>query len=164
MLSKTLLDEMNLQIMHELYSAYLYLSMSAHFEASNLPGFAHWMRLQSNEEVEHAMKFFGFINDRGERVVLLAIEKPPAEFKSATTIFEMGLEHEKKVTGRINHIYNLAAQEKDFASQEFLNWFVNEQVEEEKNASQIVAALQMAGENGPSLLMLDGKLGEREAE
>ncbi len=164
MLSKTLVDEMNEQIMHELYSAYLYLSMSAHFEARNLVGFAHWMRIQAKEEVEHAMKFFDFINDRGEKVMLHAIEKPPAEFKSVTSIFEMALEHERKVTGRINHIYDIAVQEKDFASQAFLDWFVTEQVEEEKSALQIVETLKLVGEQGEALLILDQQLGEREEE
>lgn len=164
MFSKVIQDEMNEQIKHELYSAYLYLAMAAYLDHSSLPGFAHWMRLQAQEEVEHAMKFFDYIHDRGGRVVLQAIDQPPAEFKSPTAIFSQAYEHEQMVTGRINHIYGLAVQEKDFASQEFLNWFVKEQVEEEKSASQILETLKMSGEQGHSLVMLDRQLGEREAE
>jgi ferritin len=164
MLSKTLLDEMNEQIKHELYSAYLYLSMAAQSEAMNLPGFAHWMRLQAQEEVGHAMRFYDFIYDRGGRVVLQAIDQPPSEFASPLAMFEQTLEHERKVTARINHIYSLAVQEKDFASQSFLNWFVDEQVEEEKNASLILETLKMIGEKGHALVMLDRELGKREAE
>lgn len=164
MLSKTLLDEMNEQIKHELYSAYLYLSMSAQSEAMNLPGFAHWMRLQAQEEVGHAMRFYDFIHDRGGRVVLQAIEQPPVEFTSPLAMFEQTLEHERKVTARINHIYSLAAQEKDFASQSFLDWFVDEQVEEEKSASQILETLKMIGDKGHALVMLDRELSKRGAE
>lgn len=164
MLSKTLLDEMNEQIKHELYSAYLYLSMAAQSEAMNLPGFAHWMRLQAQEEVGHAMRFYHFIYDRGGRVVLQAIDQPPVEFASPLAMFEQTLEHERKVTARINHIYSLAVQEKDFASQSFLDWFVDEQVEEEKNASSILETLKMIGEKGHALVMLDRELGKRQAE
>lgn len=164
MLSKTLLDEMNEQIKHELYSAYLYLSMAAQSEAMNLPGFAHWMRLQAQEEVGHAMRFYHFIYDRGGRVVLQAIDQPPVEFASPLAMFEQTLEHERKVTARINHIYSLAVQEKDFASQSFLDWFVDEQVEEEKSASQILETLKMIGEKGHTLVMLDRELGKRQAE
>ncbi len=164
MLSKTLLDEMNEQIKHELYSAYLYLAMSAQSEAMNLPGFAHWMRLQAQEEVGHAMRFYNFIHDRGGRVVLQAIDQPPVEFASPLAMFEQTLEHEQKVTARIHHIYSLAVQEKDFASQSFLDWFVDEQVEEEKSASQILETLKMIGDKGHALVMLDRELGKREAE
>lgn len=164
MIKKTILDEMNEQINKELYSAYMYLSMAAHFEAVNLPGFANWMRVQAKEETEHAMKFFAHINDRGEKVILKAIEQPPVEFKSPLAIFEQAYEHEKYVTSRINLIYDLAVKEKDNASQVFMQWFVNEQVEEEKNASQIVETLKMIGDQGGPLLMLDHELGERESD
>ncbi len=164
MLSKTVQDAMNEQIKNELYSAYLYLSMSAYCESINLPGFAHWMRVQFEEEVGHAMKFFEFIYDRGGRVVLQAIDQPPVEFESPFHVFAQTLEHEQKVTAMIHDLYALAAQEKDHASQVFLQWFVTEQVEEEASATQIVETLKMIGEQGHALIMLDRELGKREAE
>jgi ferritin len=163
MLSKTLQDAMNEQIKNELYSAYLYLSMSAYCEAANLPGFAHWMRLQAQEEVTHAMKFYDFIYERGGRVVLQAIDQPPVEFQSPLHVFEQTLEHEQKVTGLINDLYALAVQKKDYASQIFLQWFVTEQVEEEANATQIVERLKMIGDKAHALLMLDREMGGRGA-
>ncbi len=161
MLNKTIQDAMNEQIKNELYSAYLYLSMSAYCESINLAGFAHWMRVQAQEEVGHAVKFYGFIHDRGGRVVLQAIDQPPVEFQSPLDVFEKTLEHEQKVTAMIHDLYTLAVQEKDYASQIFLQWFVTEQVEEEDNASQIVETLEMIGDNRQSLLMLDRELSGR---
>jgi len=161
MLSKTLEKAINDQIKNELYSAYLYLSMSAHFEANNLPGAARWMRLQGQEEVSHAMKLFDFMNDRGSQVVLQAIDQPPAEFASMLEIFQKALEHEQKVTGMINHIYDLAVKENDYPTQIEMQWFISEQVEEEKSAGEIVAQLKMVGEHGPSMIMLDRALGAR---
>ena len=164
MLSKTIQDAMNEQIKNELYSAYLYLSMSAYCEAANLPGFAHWMRVQAQEEVAHAMKFYDFIYERGGRVVLQAIDQPPVEFQSPLNVFEQTLEHEQKVTALIHDLYTLAVQEKDYASQAFLQWFVTEQVEEEASATQIVETLKMIGDKGHALLMLDRELGKRGAD
>ena len=164
MLSKKLQDAMNEQIKNELYSAYLYLSMSAYCEEANLPGFAHWMRLQAQEEEAHAMKFYGFIYERGGRVVLQAIDQPPVEFQSPRAVFEQTLEHEQKVTAMIHDLYALAVQEKDYASQIFLQWFVTEQVEEEASATQILETLKMIGDKGHALIMLDRQLGSREAE
>jgi ferritin len=164
MLSKTLQDAMNEQIKNELYSAYLYLSMSAYCEAANLPGFAHWMRMQAQEEEAHAMKFYQFIHDRGGRVVLQAIDQPPVEFPSPLAVFEQTLEHEQKVTAMIHDLYTLAVEEKDYASQAFLQWFVTEQVEEEDSASQILETLKMIGDKGHALLMLDRELGSRGAD
>ena len=161
MFSKNLSDEMNTQIKLELYSGYLYLSMSAYFEDKNLPGFAHWMKVQAEEEQEHAMKFYGYINDRGGRVTLQAIDQPPADFKSPLAIFEQSLEHEKSVTARINLLYGIAVKDNDYASQSFLNWFVDEQVEEEKNATQIVEWLKMSGDSVNALFMIDSMLGKR---
>lgn len=161
MFSPKVLQEMNNQIMHELYSAYLYLSMSAHFDANNLTGFAHWMRIQAGEEQEHAMKFYDFIYDRGGKVTLQAIDQPPTEFKSPKDIFAAALEHEKKVTARIDLIYDLAVQDNDHASQSFLKWFVDEQVEEEKNATQILEMLKMAGDSPNLIYLLNHQLGER---
>jgi ferritin len=162
MLSKVVQDTINEQIKNELYSAYLYLSMSAHCEAANLHGFAHWMRVQSQEEVSHAMKFFEFVFDRGGRVVLQAIDQPPVDFKSPLDLFQQTLAHEQKVTGMINHIYDLAAKENDYATQTFVQWFITEQVEEEKNASQILEQLKVIGDQPAALFMLDSYLGKRE--
>jgi ferritin len=161
MLNKTIQDAINEQIKNELFSAYIYLSMSSHFEEMNLSGMAHWMRLQSNEEVEHAMKFFEYIHDRGGKVSLAAIGQPPLEWKSPLAVFENAYEHEQKVTGMINNIYALAVKENDYPTQIMLQWFINEQVEEEKNASTIVEQLKMIGDNKNALMMLDHNLGAR---
>ncbi len=161
MLNKKLQDAINEQIKNELYSGYLYLAMSAYFEASNLPGFASWMRLQAAEEQEHALKFFDFVNERGGRVELQAIDQPPLEFESPLAVFEATLEHEKKVTGLIHGLYELALTEKDYPAQVMLQWFIDEQVEEEANATQIVETLKMVGQKGQALVMLDGRLGQR---
>lgn len=164
MFSGKVQEAMNEQIKNELYSAYIYLSMAAHFEAVNLPGFAHWMRMQSNEEVEHAMKFFDFINERGGRVELRAIDQPPIEWGSPLEIFETALGHEQKVTGMINNIFETAVQEKDYPSQIMLQWFIDEQVEEEKSAGDIVETLKMFGEKDTVVMLLDRQLGERAEE
>jgi len=161
MFSKRVFELMNKQIKYELDSAYLYLSMAAYFESENLPGCARWMRLQANEEQEHAMKFFDFIFERGESVTLLGIDQPPAKFDSVREVFKQTLEHEKKVTSLIETIYAAALEDKDYASQIFLNWFIDEQIEEEKNATDILETLRIGGESGPSLLMLDRQLGKR---
>jgi ferritin len=161
MLSKNLQELMNQQIKNELYSAYLYLSMAAHFEAHNLGGFAHWMKKQSSEENSHAMKFYEFIFDRGGEVTLLALEQPPAKFESPLGIFKMAYEHEQKITGNINALYDAARKENDYPSQEMLNWFVKEQVEEEKSAFNIIEKLKLIGEHGTALYMLDKELGAR---
>ena len=162
MMNKNVQDAINEQIKNELYSAYLYLAMSAQFEAQNLPGFARWMRVQSNEEVAHAMKFFEFINDRGGRVTLKAIDQPPFEWKSPLAAFEQAYEHEQKVTALINGIYEVATKESDYPTQVMLHWFIDEQVEEEKTASTIVEQLKMVGDNKNALLIVDHRLGERE--
>jgi ferritin len=154
-------EAMNEQIKHELYSAYLYLSMAGSFEVANLPGFAHWMRKQSEEEREHAMKIFDFLLDRGERVQLQAIDQPPSAFRSSLDTFEQALEHEKEITSRIHELYDLAVRESDYPAQVLLNWFVAEQVEEEKAATEIVERLRIAGEEGAAILLLDSELGER---
>lgn len=161
MLSKTLEGVLNDQIKNELYSAYLYLSMAAYCESINLGGFAHWLRLQYEEEVSHAMKFFDHINNRGGRVVLQAIDQPPSDFKSPLQLFENVLEHELKVTGMINKLYEIAQKEKDYPAQIMLQWFIEEQVEEEKTASEIVEQLKLIGDRGPALLILNHQLGSR---
>ncbi|MGQ9493464.1 MAG: ferritin [Anaerolineae bacterium] len=164
MLNKKLQDALNEQIKNELYSGYLYLAMSAYFEANNLPGFAHWMRVQASEEQTHALKFFDFVVDRGGRVELQAIDQPPVEFQSPLAVFEATLAHEQKVTGLIYKLYELAIAENDYPAQVMLQWFINEQVEEEKNAAQIVETLKMIGERGQALVMLDRELGQRGKE
>jgi ferritin len=160
-LAKKMQDALNGQIKEELFSSYIYLSMAAYCEANNLPGFAHWMRVQSQEELDHALKFYGFINDRGGRVVLQALDQPPIEFKSATDVFTQTLQHEQYITGKIHDLYALAVEEKDYASQILLQWFVDEQVEEEKNAGEILSTLKMIGDKGQGLIMLDRQLARR---
>lgn len=161
MLSKSMLKALNEQINHELYSSYLYLSMSAHFQEANLPGFAHWMALQSKEEYEHAMKIFRYITERNGRVILDAIDKPPTEFKKPLEVMKQVLEHEKKVSGLINRLYEMAVKEKDYPTQVMLQWFITEQVEEEKTASDIIEQLKMVGDMPAGLIMLDRQLGSR---
>jgi ferritin len=161
MLSKAMQDAINEQIKNELYSAYLYLAMAADCEANSLPGFAHWLRVQSQEETEHAMKFFDFVNERGGRVVLHAIDQPPVEFESPAKIFEETLNHERKVTAMITRLYELALEEKDYPAQILLHWFIEEQVEEESSAAQILDTLKMVGDKGQALVMLDRELGRR---
>jgi ferritin len=153
-------DAINEQIKHEFYSAYLYLSMAGSFEVANLPGFAHRMYKQSEEEREHAMKLFKFLLDRGEHVQLLPLDQPPNAFRSPLDTFEQALDHEKDITSRIHKLYDLSVQENDYPGQVMLHWFVTEQVEEEKAASEIVERLRMAGDDGAALLLLDKELGE----
>ena len=162
MLSKKVQDAINEQINKELYSAYLYLSMAAWAEAHNLPGFAHWMKTQFKEETAHALKFFDFVVDRGGVVTLLAIEQPAVEFKSATELFEKTLGHEKYVTSLIHNLYALAVKENDYPFQVLLQWYINEQVEEEKHATYIVDTLKAIGEKGQALVMMDHELAKRQ--
>ncbi len=143
MIEENIEKAINDQIDAELYSAYLYLSMSANFSDQNLDGFADWMRAQADEEVQHAMKLFDYLNERGGRVELGAIEKPQKEWESPLEAFKAAYEHEKYVTERINDLYNLAEQEKDRATMNMLEWFVEEQVEEEDSVDQIVQKLEM---------------------
>jgi len=162
MLGKKLEDAINEQVNKELYSAYLYLSMSAYCEAENLPGAAKWMRAQAEEEVEHAMRFFDYVHARGGRVVLRAIEMPPPVWKSPLEMFEQVLDHERKVTGMINRIYEVALAEKDYATQMELQWFITEQVEEEQKAGQVVEQLKRVEAHPMGLLTVDRQLGERQ--
>ena len=164
MLSQEIQDAINDQIHHEFHSAYLYLSMSAYMEAANFKGFAHWMRVQSTEEVNHAMKLFDYVNDRNGRVTLKALEQPPSNFKSVQDTFEQAYEHEKKVTRMIHNLYELATRENDYATQVALQWFITEQVEEEDTAMTVVDRLKIAGTDGTALLFLDRELGSRAAE
>lgn len=164
MLSKTMQDALNDQINKELYSAYLYLSMSAYFESISMPGSAKWMRVQHDEEHTHANKIFDYVNDRGGRVVLKAIDAPQVEFKSPLAAWEMVLEHERKVTASIHKLYELALAEKDYATQAMLKWFIDEQVEEEKNAMLMVERFKQAGDNPATLLILDAHFTKRDEE
>ncbi len=162
MLKKRMEDAINKQINAEIWSSYLYLSMSAYLEHKNLPGFANWMKIQAQEELTHAMKFFHYINERGGRVLLSTIDKTETEWKSPLHAFEDGLAHEQKVTAMIDNLMDIAIEEKDHASRSMLTWFVDEQVEEEANASAIIEQLKMIGvDRGPGLLMLDRALAAR---
>lgn len=161
MLSKKMEAALNSQCNAETYSAYLYLSMAAYFQSVSLGGFANWMRVQAQEELTHAMKFYDFINERGGRVTLTAIDAPPTKWKSTLDVFEATLSHEQKVTGLINDLVNLALKDKDHASQIFLQWFVSEQVEEEDSADEIVQKLKLIGKDGSGIFMLDRELGQR---
>ena len=164
MIGKAMLDAMNEQINREMFSSYLYLSMAAHFEEKNLAGFAHWMRTQADEEREHAMKFYDFILDRGGKVALKAIAAPKAEWGSNLKAFQEAADHEAKISASIHALYELAVQEKDYPAQVMLQWFITEQVEEEKNAGEIVASLKLIEERGTAVLMLDHRLAKRAGE
>jgi len=155
---------MNAQITHEMASAYLYLSMAAYFEHENLPGFASWMRVQFGEEQQHGLKFMDYILERGNKVALQPIPQPEVEFSSPLDVFKQTLAHEKKVTSLILAIYAEAVAQNDVAAQIFLQWFVNEQVEEEANASQIVDILTKIGDSAGGLYQLDHQLGKRGAD
>ena len=164
MMSKTMQDALNEQMKQEFYSSYLYLSMSAYCDGVNLPGLARWMRAQAQEEVMHAMKIFDHLLDRGGRVELQQVDRPPAQFSSPREVFEQAHQHEQQVTGSINRVYGLAMDERDFASRVFLDWFVQEQVEEEKTSGLLAEQLRMVGEDRPGLLMLDRELGQRRGD
>ena len=164
MLSSRLQDAINDQLNSELYSAHLYLSMAAYFEAEHLRGFAHWMRMQHDEEVSHAMRLFDYIVDRNGRAVMQAIGQPPTEFESVRSVIEMTLEHEREVTAMIEELYREADSENDYATQVLLEWFIEEQVEEEKSVTEIVDHLKLVGDDGTGLLILDSRLAARTAE
>lgn len=152
---------LNDQIVAELYSAYLYLSMAAYLDGEGLGGFAKWMRAQFQEEQSHAMKMFDYVGERGGRVILSAIDAPPTEWESPLDVFEATLAHEQKVTGLINRLVDLALELSDHATDNLLRWFVSEQVEEEDTADSIRQQLKLIGDNGQGLLMLDRELGAR---
>jgi ferritin len=164
MIGKTMQDAMNEQINKEMFSSYLYLSMAAHFEGKNLPGFARWMRVQADEERGHAMKFYDFILERGGRVALKALAAPKTEWGTNLEAFQEAAEHEAEISTSIHALYGLAMQEKDYPAHVMLQWFVTEQVEEEKNAAEIVASLKMIEERGSAVLMLDHRLSKRAGE
>lgn len=161
MIKEKIKDAINKQINAEMYSAYLYLSMSTYFESINLKGFASWMKAQTQEEMVHAMKFYDYVNERGGKVLLTAIDAPPTQWDSTLAVFEYTYKHEQKVTGLINDLVDLAISEKDHATNNFLQWFVAEQVEEESSADEVVQKLKIAGDQGGGLFMLDRELGQR---
>jgi len=161
MISKKMEKALNGQVNAELYSAYLYLAMEAYFESENLPGFAKWMRAQTQEEVMHAMKIYDFVNERGGRVTLKAIEQPAATWKSPLAAFEAVYKHEQKVTGLINKLVDLAIRERDHAANTFLQWFVNEQVEEESSVDTVLQELKRAEGAAGAMFMIDRELGQR---
>jgi ferritin len=163
MLKKAVEAALNDQIQMELESAYIYLGMAAYAEQKNLPGFAHWMRMQWQEEIAHAMKMFDFIHDRGGKVALKSLSRPPASYSGPLDVMKKTLKHEQKVTASITKLYELALKEKDYPSQILLQWFIDEQTEEEKAASDIIAQLEMAGDSGAGLVMVDRELAGRAA-
>ncbi|MDF2500769.1 MAG: Ferroxidase [Anaerosporomusa subterranea] len=162
MINKTVQDAINTQIQKETYSAYLYLAMAADCEAKNLKGFASWLRIQYQEEVSHAMKLYDYLLERGGAVALQAIQAPPADFGTPLKMFEQVLEHEQYITASINGLYEVALANKDYATQIFLQWFINEQVEEEASASEVLEKIRMTGDR--ALLYLDKELGKRGRE
>ena len=161
MLSERMGKALNKQVNREIYSAYLYLSMSAHSTFKGLKGFANWFMVQYQEEMIHVMKIYDYINDRAVQVKLMAIERPPTKFGSPLEMFEKTLEHEKFVTKRINNLVDLAIEEKDHASNIFLQWFVTEQIEEEANDNEIISKLKLVGKDGNGLFMIDRELAAR---
>ena len=161
MVSKTVQSAMNDQITAEFYAAYFYLSMAAYFDEANFPGFANWMRLQNQEEMVHGMKLFDFMIDNGGHIELGAIEQPPSSFDGSLAAMKATLQHEQHVTRAINSLYELALKEKDYPAQVVLQWFIAEQTEEEKTVSDIIARLELAGDNPSALLMIDSQLAGR---
>jgi ferritin len=161
MVSQEVQDGINAQVGRELYAAYLYLGMMTWFERRSLTGFGQWMRVQAREEIAHAMRLVDFLIDRGGAVELRPIEKPDLGFEKPLDVMKAALAHERKVTASINDLYALAVASNDYPAQVLMQWFVSEQVEEEKNAGEIVDRLELAGDSASALLVLDGRLGAR---
>lgn len=161
MINEKIEKEINKQINAELWSAYLYLSMSSYFESTSLKGFANWMWIQAREEVTHAMRLYKYVIERGGRVILMEINKVPLTWKSPLDSFEETYAHEQKVTSLINRIVKIAETEKDYATINMLQWFINEQVEEESSADEIIQKLKLIGKDTNGLFMLDQELRNR---
>ncbi len=161
MIDKKMAEALNEQINKEMYSAYLYMSMSAYSNKTGLKGFANWFMVQYHEEMFHAMKLYEYVLRQGEDVKLEAIKAPPAEFASQLDMFTQTLTHEQYITSSINELMELAMSKKDHATQIFLEWYVTEQVEEEENDNDIIAQLKLIGDNAHALLMLDRELAAR---
>jgi ferritin len=164
MISEAMQDAINEQIKNEIYSSYLYLSMSSYFTLRNLPGFAGFMRAQSEEEYSHAMKLLDYLEDQQAIVQLRAIDAPPGEFGSPLDAWQQTLDHERAVTGMINNLYSLALEENDYATQTMLHWFISEQIEEEKTASMIVEQVKMVGASSGALFFIDRHVGKLREE
>lgn len=158
MLSKEIQEALNNQIKNEYFASYTYLSMAAHCESINMQGFAAWLRRQSSEELTHAMRLFDYMIDRDAKVTLQAISKPQSKFKSLTDMFQQVLDNEREVTGMINNLYEQAISENDHATAVELQWFIQEQVEEEKSANDILEKLKLAGNSSSALIILDSQL------
>ena len=163
-LKPDLLEKLNQQIANELHASHLYLAMSAHFEAADLPGMAKWMRIQAEEERAHAMRFYGHILERGGRVRLKAIREPTESYESPAAIFQDALDHEREVTQQIYDLYSAAQAAKDYALQVFLNFFITEQVEEERLAETVLEKVKRLGNEPTGLELLDRELGGRAGE
>ena len=161
MLSQKMSEAINQQINAELYSSYLYMSMAAYFEDTGLPGFAHWMMVQAQEEMTHALRFYQHLNERGGRALLKAIEAPPSQWDSPLACMQAVAEHEAKVTSLINGLMRLAREEDDYASESLLQWFVKEQVEEEASVAEVVGKLKLVDQAKGGLFMLDKELAGR---
>ncbi len=164
MISQAMQDAINAQINKELFSSYLYLSMAAYFEDSNLPGFGNWLRIQATEEREHAMKLFDHLLERGGKVKLAAIAAPASEWASTMAAVQEVIKHEQMITASIYALYETALNEKDYPAQILLQWFINEQVEEEKNANEILENMKRIEAHETAVLMLDHRLAKRSGE
>jgi len=163
MIKKVIEDAINQQIVREMYSSNLYLAMSAYFASINLNGFSNWMHVQAEEEMMHALKFFDYLIDRGGKVKIGQIAAPPSEWESPLAAFEDALRHEQLVTGWINDLADLAFNEKDHATSSMLQWFIDEQVEEEATTSEIVERLKLIGDSKGALFFLDNELKQRKS-
>ncbi|HOV92200.1 MAG TPA: ferritin [Candidatus Kapabacteria bacterium] len=163
LLKQEIQEALNTQIIREMYSSNLYLSMAAYYSSINLNGFSHWMRLQAQEELVHSLKIFDFVLDRGGKVKIDQIPAPPSSWDNPIMPFEDSYKHEQLVSSYINEIQDLAFSMKDFATVSFLNWFANEQVEEEKDTNDILDRLHLAGDSKASLFLMDRELGTRQA-
>ncbi len=161
MLTKNVEKLINDQITFEYYSAYIYFAMAAHFKSEGLNGFANWMTVQTQEELCHGTGLYNYLIQRGGKVELQAIKQPPVSWKSPLAVFEHALEHENIVTSRIDRIAEAAAKDKDFATSNFIQWYVGEQVEEEANVTEIINELKMLGDAKAGLIMKDRELGQR---
>ena len=162
MMNKKMLDAINEQIKFEMYSANLYLAMSAYIESKGFKGMAEWLRVQYEEETLHVLKLYDYVKSRGGKVAIKAIDAPPCEFGTPNETFAEVLKHEQLVTSGIHKLYQVAIEENDFAAQIFLQWFINEQIEEEESASDVLNKLQLVGDKTAGLLYLDKELGARQ--
>jgi len=164
MISEKMQEQLNKQLNVEFFSAYLYLAGAAYCHSISMNGFAHWFEVQAREELVHGMKFYKFLNDRGGTVKLRPIDQPPATFESLVQLFEKGYEHEKHVTSLLNALVGFSLEDKDYATNAFLQWFITEQIEEESTVSDLLQALKLIKNDGQGLIMLDRELAGRPME